>query len=179
MEPTRIEIPLSKAKIIVMIATCLVFVCLGVFMILNPDGMQSRRFGPEWIISIGVIGILFFGAIGISIIKKMGEKRTGLVIDQDGIWDNSSGVSAGLIKWPDVLGIRKVQVYGTRFLLIDVRNPEDYIKNATGLLKKNAMKANKNRYGTPISISAGSLRIKFNALEHKLLEAYRENTRIN
>lgn len=173
MEKSKIEVPLSKAKLVFIIIGCLIFVTLGVFMLFNGEEMQTRKFSPIWIMGFGGIAILFFGGICVSVIKKMFDKKPGLRIDENGIWDNSSGVSAGLIAWKDVLRIRKINVSGTRFLLIDVQNPEKYIDSAKGGLKKMAMKANTKKYGTPISISANGLRIKFKALEELIARAFK------
>ena len=174
MKKSKIDIPLSKTKMIFLILGCLLFVALGIFMLLNGEEMQTRKFSPVWIMGFGGLGVLFFGGICISVIKKMFDKSPGLCIDENGIWDNSSGVSVGHITWRDVLGIRKVSVSGTRFLLIDVHNPEKYINTAKGGIKKQAMKANNRKYGTPISISANGLSIKYNALEELIVEAFQK-----
>ena len=172
MKKSKIEVSLSKTKLFFVIIGCLIFVALGIFMLLNGEEMQTRKFSPLWIMVFGGIGVLFFGGICIAVIKKMFDKKPGLRIDENGIWDNSSGVSAGLIAWKDILKIRKISVSGTRFLLIDVQNPEAYIDNAKGRIKKMAMKTNTKKYGTPISISSNGLSIKFNALEELILEAF-------
>ncbi|MFD2588920.1 MULTISPECIES: STM3941 family protein [Flavobacteriaceae] len=172
MKKSKVDVPLSKAKMTLIILGCLLFVALGVFMLFNAEEMQTRKFSPLWIMGFGGIAVLFFGGICISVIKKMFDKKPGLSIAENGIWDNSSGVSVGLIEWADVLGIRKVNSSGTRFLLIDVNNPEEYINNAKGAIKRQAMKANNKKYGTPVSISANGLSIKFTALEELILEAF-------
>lgn len=104
----------------------------------------------------------------------MFDKKAGIIIDEKGIWDNSSGVSVGLIEWDDILGIRKVSVSGTSFLLIDVSNPEKYINRLSGVIKKIAVKANKKNYGTPISISANGLKTKLDILENQIIKAFEE-----
>lgn len=174
MKKSKIDVPLSKVKMTFIILGCLLFIALGVFMLLNAEEMQTRKFSPIWIMGFGVIAVVFFGGICIAVIKKIVDKKPGLSIDENGIWDNSSGVSAGLVEWKDILGLRKVNVSGTRFLLIDVQNPEKYIGNVKGGIKRQAMKANNKKYGTPISISANGLSIKFNALEELISEAFQK-----
>ena len=172
MKKEPIEIPLSKAKMIFIILGCLLFIALGVFMLFNAEDMQTRKFSTPWIIGFGSIGVLFFGGICIAVIKKIFDKKPGLSINEKGIWDNSSGVSAGLVEWKDILGLRKVNVSGTRFILIDVHNPEKYINNIKGVIKRQAMKANNKKYGTPISISSNGLSIKFKDLEKLIVNAF-------
>lgn len=172
MKKSKIEVPLSKTKMGFIILGCLLFVILGVFMLLNAEEMQTRKFSPIWLMGFGAIAVVFFGGICIAVIKKIFDKKPGLKIDEKGIWDNSSGVSVGLVEWIDIVGVRKISVSGTRFLLIDVRNPEKYLDNIKGRLKKQAMKANNRKYGTPISISSNGLSIKFKNLEELIVSAF-------
>ncbi|QLG45065.1 STM3941 family protein [Costertonia aggregata] len=172
MKKNNIEVPLSKAKMSFIILGCLLFVALGVFMLLNAEEMQTRKFSPIWIIGFGGVAAVFFGGICIAVIKKIFDKKPGLKIDEKGIWDNSSGVSAGLVEWVDIVGFRKISVSGTRFLLIDVHNPEKYLGNVKGALKRQAMKANLRKYGTPISISSNGLSIRFKNLEELMVRSF-------
>ncbi len=57
----------------------------------------------------------------------------------------------------------------TKFLLIEVKNPEKYIKNAKGGMKARFMKTNMKMYGTPLSITSSTLKYGFNELE-KLIQ---------
>ena len=176
MENTKIEIPLSKVKMLFLILASILFVALCIFILLNAENMQTRRINDPWVISIiAFIGLLFFGTILGFIIKKMFSKKPGLIIDKEGIWDNSSGVSVGNIQWKDIIGIRKVKVSGTKFMLIDVHNPDEYISNIKGFIKRQTMKTNMKKYGTPISISAAGLKINFKKLEEVLLSELQKN----
>jgi len=176
MENTKIEIPLSKVKMLFLILGSLLFVAFCIFIIMNAENMQTRKLNNPLIIRIiALAGLLFFGIILVSIIKKMFSKEPGLTIDNDGIYDNSSGVSVGRIKWKDIIGIRKVKVSGTKFMLIDVYNPNEYINNINGFIKKQAMKVNMKKYRTPISISAAGLKINFTKLEEILLSELQKN----
>jgi len=173
MESESVEIPLSKGKMVFLILGSLLFVVLSVFMFLNAEGMLTRRINNPFIIRIiAIIGILFFGLILISVIKKIMSNESGLTINNEGIWDNSSGVSVGMIKWTDIIGIRKVKASGVNFILIDVNNPDYYINNAKGRIKRLAMKANTRKYNTPISISTAGLKISFKELEKLIKQEY-------
>ncbi len=172
MENSKTEISLSKVKLSLLIFGCLLFVALGLFMIIKSEAMQTRKFGPIWIQGFGTTAVLFFGGIGISVFKKLFDNKPGLVVDDVGVLDNSSGVSVGLILWKDVLDLRRVNVSGTKFLLIDVRNPDEYIDRAKGGVKKRTMKLNNRRYGTPISISANGLGINFTKMEGVIINAF-------
>jgi len=176
MENAKIEIPLSKVKMIFLILGSMLFITLCIFILMNAENMQTRKINNPLVIRIiALIGLLFFGVILMSILKKMFNKEPGLIIDKEGIWDNSSGVSVGRIKRKDIIGLRKVKVSGTKFMLIEVQNPDEYINNIKGLIKKQAMKANMKKYGTPISISSAGLKINFKKLEEVLLSEFQKN----
>lgn len=176
MQATKIEIPLSKFKMVVLLLGSLLFVALGILMLLNAEDMQTKTFGPGWIMGFGLLGILFFGTITVSVARKLFSKKAGLIIDSKGIYDNSSGISAGFIPWEDISGIRTIQVMTTKFLLIDVKEPHMYLTKVRGL-KLQAMKANYKKYDTPVSISSAALKYNFKKLEQLLMEYYSKNKR--
>ncbi len=53
----------------------------------------------------------------------------------------------------------------TKFLLIHVRNPEEYIDKARGGVKAKLMHSNMQMYGTPLSITSNTLKCSFDELE--------------
>ncbi len=175
----NIEIPLSRIKLFFIILGCLLFVALGVFILLNAENMQTRKTeNPFVMTAIAVIAILFFGAILISVFKKLFENRMGMIINDKGIWDNSNGVSIGLIEWKDIQNIRKSQVMLTKFLLIDVKNPEKYLNNAGSKFKASIMRRNMQTYGTPISISSGGLKWGFRKIESTIIREFKRQKQI-
>jgi hypothetical protein len=118
---------------------------------------------------IGIIGILFFGSIVVYGIKKILNKKIGLIIDSNGITDDTNLTSIGLIEWNDIIEIRTEQIMTTKFLLIDVNNPEKYIGKAKNGIQSFLMKFNMNKYETPLSISSSVLNFNFKELE-KLIQ---------
>ena len=124
----KIEIPLSKTKNILMLLGCILFVVLGIFFILKPEIFISPFVRtPLFIQIIGIVTVLFFGIAGVYGCRKLFDRRMGLVIDLDGIYDNSNASSIGLIKWDDIINIKTEQISSTKFLLIYIKNPEAYI----------------------------------------------------
>lgn len=83
----------------------------------------------------------------------MFDPKIGMVIDENGINNNSSGVSVGLINGKDISSISTLKIASTKFILIESTNPDKYINRAKNGLSKRAMKANTKMYGTYISIS--------------------------
>ncbi len=165
----QIEIPLSKPKIILTFLGSLLFVGLGIWFLTCPPQRNHWLFGdPTLIFIAGISSVIFFGLAAVTIFRKFSDKKPGLTINKQGIIDNSSGVSGGLIPWADIQEIKISKVMSQKFLMLIVRNPEDYLKKVTNPLKRNAMKMNYKTYGTPISITSNALQTNFDDL-HKLL----------
>jgi len=168
----KIEIQLSKSKIFWGIGGSIVFVVLGICLIAFITDQQTR-FSPLLIKGIGLVSVLFFGATGIYGFIKLFDRRIGLIIDQNGITDNSGGLSARFIDWNEVRGIRTESIRSTRILLIDTVNPEKYL-NEGNKLRKSIMKLNMQMYGTPLFLSSNTLQIDFDELENILREALKK-----
>ena len=174
----RIEIPLSKKKIALLLLGSIAFVAGGIWIATNPERFIPNIFritNPEIIRIGGIVGILFFGATGIYGIKKLFDKKVGLIIDSDGITDNSNASSIGLIEWNDITEIRTKQVMSTKFLLIDISNPEKYIGKAKNGMQAKLMKANINMYETPLSITSNTLKYDFGELEKLIQTEFKRN----
>ena len=175
----KIEIPLSKNKIILLTLGSFLFVIAGIWIFNNTTEFQNFpiRFmrNPTVIKSVGIIGMLFFGATGIYGIRKLFDKKVGLLIDKNGITDNSNASSIGLIEWNDISGIRRKQIMSTKFLLIDILNPEKYIGKAKSGIKAKLMRANMNMYETPLSITSNTLKYDFDKLEKLIQTEFEKN----
>ncbi len=171
----QIEIPLSKTKMTLTFLGSLVFVGIGIWFLINPPKSNHWLFdNPAVIFIAGLASVIFFGLIAVTIFRKLLDKKPGLIISKQGITDNSSGVSAGLIPWADIQEIKISQVMNQKFLMFIVRNPNDYLDKVTNRLKKNAMKLNYKTYGSPISISSNSLQTNFDDLYKLLIEKMNE-----
>jgi len=181
----RIEIPLSKKKIILILIASIGFVVFGIWFIYDPQNFVSdyniryRMFNnPELIRIIGIITTVFFGIGVVYGIKKLFDKKVALIIDSNGITDNSNASSIGLIEWNDISGIRTIKVMSTKFLLIDISNPEKYIEKAKNRIQARLMKANMNMYETPLSITSNTLNYNFGELEKLIKTEYKKNKNI-
>jgi len=167
----RIEIPLSKIKLTLMLFGSIAFVAGGIGMVTYPNGFITpyRNYNPVLVFVLGLASIIFFGVCLVNIAKKLTDNAPGLIINDQGIYDNSSAVSAGLIPWTDILELRIESVVNQKFIIIIVSNPNQYINNQTGALNKMAMGRNYKSFGSPISISANGLKTNFEEL-YRLLE---------
>jgi len=169
----KIEIPLSKTKILLPLIGATVFVVLGTLFIMNPEQFKSLIFrNPKTIRIAGIAAFVFFGICLVFIAKILFSNKVGLTIDQNGITDNSNATSIGLIEWDDITDIGTVQVASTKNLMLETDKPEKYIERAKNGIAKRAMKANHKMYGSPLSIISNSLKIKYDDLERMVREEF-------
>ena len=164
-----IEIPFSKTKIVLLTFGCsaFVFTSLWLWSIAN----TQTHYAPIRLQIISVLGISFFGLGGIVSLIKLFDKRPGLIIDNEGLHDNS-GVSKGrLIPWKHITHFDIAQIKQTRLLLIFVDNVDEVI-NRESMWKQKIMKLTNNMYGTPVSISSGTLKCDFDALVKMVTEKH-------
>jgi hypothetical protein len=163
----EIKIRLSRFKIILLTFGSLCFVVLGIFMWTSSE--TEAIFTKVFNRVICLLDFGFFGLCGVYGLFKLFDNKPGLIINDDGIFDNSSAVSGHLIKWKDIIGIEIGLIRSTKFLLIFVNNPEYYL-NHSNRFKRFWMRMNEKKYGTPLSISANSLQLNID----KLIEMIRK-----
>ena len=126
----RIEIPLSKSKLVKLLLIALCFGAGGFWFVMDPsaftdNGLYHR---PRLeIIIVGIITIGFFGIGGVSVfIAQLFNKRPGLIIDDSGITINPGLFSSNKIKWGDISKFEIVQIYRTRLINVFLNDTSDY-----------------------------------------------------
>lgn len=175
----EIRIGLSKKKIFLVLIGSIIFIILGIQFIINPE--QFNRSGHrsiEFIRTTGFSSVSFFGICLIYGLFKIFDKKPGLIINDNGIIDNSHYGSVGLIDWSQVKGIRTVQVKSTKILLIDVSDPEEFIKKSPWIVAL-LMKASVKMCGTPLSIASTSLNCNFYDLEKLVAKKWKKYKNAN
>ncbi|MBX2921622.1 MAG: hypothetical protein KF746_05445 [Chitinophagaceae bacterium] len=171
----QIEIPLSKQKMILTLLGSIAFVGLGIWFLIDPPKVSNPILGnPAVIFIAGLASLLFFGLVAVTAFRKLSDKKAGLIINRQGIIDNSGGTFGGLVLWADIEEIKVSQVMSQKFLTFIVRNPQDYLDKVTNPLKRKGMEMNYRTYDSPISISANSLQTNFDNLYNLLTEKLKE-----
>lgn len=161
----EIKIQLNKTKISLLFLGSIGFVALCFWLIHVSETLDN----PLEVKIISVIGIIFFGLCGIYAFAKLFDKKPGLVINDEGIIDNSTAVCAGLIKWENITNIKITEVYNQKFLTIEVNNSDEIMSKQQGL-KKIFMNLNKNIFSSPVQISSNALKCNFQDLFNLIKE---------
>ncbi|WP_250434353.1 STM3941 family protein [Hanstruepera flava] len=118
---------LNKLKIFFVTIGSLLFVLGGIGM-LYACGLKFN-FSTLLPQSIGILAILFFGMTGAFGIIKLFDTNPGLIINRNGIYDNSSVIGGQLIKWKDIVSYELSLVNRSSFIQIFVKNPKEYLDN--------------------------------------------------
>ena len=171
---TKIEIPLNKKKISLILLGSIGFVTLGLLFTLTPETFTSTRHPSELLTRIiGIISWSFFGIGTVFGISKLFDKSAGLTINDNGIIDNTNFASVGLIKWEDIKKIKSDKLASTDFILIYVKNPKAYLEKTT-FIKRKLMLGNMKMYGTPLSLSSMTLKCDYKYLATLIDEKFNE-----
>lgn len=165
----RIEIQLSKKKNLLALLGAAAFVAAGFIL----PGLYEGDPKEELVMVTSYAAIIFFGLCGLYILVKLFDSKPGLILDSEGIHDNSSAVAADLIRWKEIKGIEVDSVLLNKFIRIDLKDPEALIARHTGV-KKWLMQMNYKQYDSPAFITSSTLNCKFTKLEKLLKEKLKQ-----
>ena len=177
-ENKKIEIPLSKAKLAKLLIFSILFLCAGLWMIVSNPQTSNPVFNNPLVKAIASYGSTIMGLLGIYFFsRKLFDNKPGLVIDDNGIYDNTSAFHFGLIPWSDISEIYERTVQASiaskqRFVTIGLTDPDKYISREKNFLKRKLLTANANSYGSPIHISTNGLKTNHNELLQILAEKF-------
>lgn len=178
IDNNRTEIPLSKAKLVKLLFFSVVFLAAGLWMIIaNPQSSNPifnnvvfKAFAAYGGTIMGLLGIYFFS-------RKLFDKNPGLVVSEQGIYDNTSAFKVGLIPWSDISHIQASSMQASiaskqHFVTIGLTDPESYIARETNALKKWLLKLNAKNYGSPIHLSTNGLQTNHKELLQLLTTSF-------
>jgi len=153
----KIEIPVSKTKIIVLLIASLAFVFLGAWILLATDANLFYKI-------IAFVGILFFGLGLFAFPPKLLDRTSGMIIDKFGITDNMTKPRVGTLEWGDISHVEISSIGSSKMLLIFVHQLEKYLDRVKGYTHR-GLRNNCAMVGTPFVIPSSLLKIKLEVLE--------------
>lgn len=151
MEEKVIELDKAKVKLLVLGSWVSLAVSLWVFS-------PAQAGAGIWIASV-----VFFGLCGIFGIKKLLDKKPGLIFSSAGLFDNASLVPVGDIPWSEIAGVEVLKVKRQALLVVKLVDPQKYIGDSSAL-KRRLRTTTFETYGSPIAIPSSALKIDFNEL---------------
>jgi hypothetical protein len=171
-EEGRIAIASSKLKLTLMTLGAALFVAGGLWLFAVADAQS--RYPPIYVKAVSVLAVGFFGLCMLYGVLKLFDRAPGLVLDREGIIDNSSGLAAGRVAWREIREVRVVSVKGQRFLALLVTDPQKYLGKGNALIRW-FVEMNYRMHGTPILVSAHSLKVTLDDLEKRIEEFRRRH----
>jgi hypothetical protein len=136
---------------------------MGFFILSKPQSKDS------WAPIFGWANILFFGLTGVLSIKKLMDSHPALIINDKGIWDNTTFTQVGLITWNSITKITHHKVVNNHFIFIYTKEPEVYLNKVSGIQLR-ILRKNQQGFGTPFTINGNGVRYNITQL-HKLLQS--------
>jgi hypothetical protein len=121
---------------------------------------------------LSVLGILICVFSGFFAGRRLFDPTPGLVLDAEGLVDNSNAIGAGRVRWDEITEIRVTRSGPQRFLTVVVENPRKFIDRG-GSLRRRVNEANYRKAGSPVNVTARTLRIPFEDLVERTSEFYR------
>lgn len=163
-ETNSVEIPLSKTKLIKLLFFSVAFLFAGLWMLIKDPQVSNPVFNNVITKSVASYGSIIMGALGIYFAsRKLFDKKPGLVLNEQGIYDNTSAFKFGLIPWSDISAIYESSMQASiaskqHFVTIGLTDPDKYILRESNFLKKRLLQINARSYGSPIHISTNGLK---------------------
>ena len=172
-----IRIQLNKGMLSLIALVLFIFSIIGFFFFLGPENFTSSGYDDDVFIRIIGLVMCVLGVPGLLILgRKITSPQMGLLINEEGITDNGTGSSIGLVHWKDIMSLRMTGIPNSKMLLIMVREPQKYINQGTGKLVRFFLRLNNMIYGSPIVIPTITLNIKEDDLETKVMEALKKRS---
>lgn len=165
----KIVIPINKRGTLLYILGSMAFVMAGFLLILFreliAETMPMNSSASVFIIVlIGAASIIFFGICAVLYCKRLTKTEPILIVDEQGITDNSSALALGFVPWGDVKSIDIAEVNASfgvieKFININVTDEEKYLSKATKI-QRPIIQSNINSGHGVIAINLNSTGIK-------------------
>lgn len=147
-------VALSKSKILLQIVGFLIGVAIAYSLLLisPPTVRRLEYFFPI----LAYCGIAIFAVCGLYCLIRLFDFRPGLVVDEDGLVDNSSALAAGRIWWDDIVSLKMSSRRVWPYVTVVVADARNYVSRGNWV-KRLMHWADPESSGEPICISLMSL----------------------
>jgi hypothetical protein len=159
-----IIIPTKKSSILLGVLISAIFIGIGIVM-LNTDA--TRRYSSTFLHTVGFFGTAFFGLGFLYFFKRLFENKPGLILDETGLWNNSSIISSHTIKWSELRGVRLRTIGKEKILLLNFKDKESFIKKFN-LFERFLFRINMSMSNAPFAISTRTLKCDVEELRRKV-----------
>lgn len=154
----------SKGKLLFLVVAALAMVIIQILFLVYADELamsetaRRRPIGALLVRYVPYIGIPFFGACAIYGIYRLIKVKPSVIVNDEGIYDNSSAVSIGLIRWDEIENLIIHRIGLQKFVGIIPRDYET-VKRRLPAWKRALMVGNKSMSAAPFNIPQNILPI--------------------
>lgn len=150
----RITIYPSSMKLILVLVGSVAMVCVAVLILVFARGATDAILGIRGFIPFSaILAIAFFTLTGGLAGYTLVLRKPALVIDQNGLTDNASGVAAGFLAWPEIDRVERYAFAGHTFLGLYLKDVNTVRARLTPM-KSRAIKSNIGLGAAPINLPA-------------------------
>ena len=150
-----------------------VFVLIG--LALTYFGLMGEDNEP-FIVIIDVLCTVIFGLCLVYYVARIKNKKPSLIVNDEGITDQSSYIEAGVIRWEEVKNIEIYSLMNQRMIGIKLYHPEEFMSKQRGF-KKMLMRANQGMVDTPINIAESGLPMSLDKVYLIMLKKWKQSRR--
>lgn len=159
----QLKVPINKSKAIRLFIFFALFVILSALMATRPElFVKGERFG--FVRVMGYVCTVIFVLAATVVSNKVFNQKPGLLIDDEGLTDNSLGVLFSKVGWTEIESIKSLHAAGENFITVVLKHPEAFIVNETNAVKRKMLELNYQTLRTPINIAASRLKMDFDQL---------------
>jgi hypothetical protein len=162
-----VEYP-SKIKLMGLSFMSLVFgVIGGAFLAFG----HSEEEGNIKMVVVGIFSMIFFGFGFIYFLYRLMNRQPSIIMNKEGIIDNSSYFGAGRLKWTEIQDIKLHRFKGQKFIGLELHDTDQFLARQSGL-KKYVMRMNKGLVQSPVNISQSGISMPLEQLYVLMLETW-------
>lgn len=168
---------INRKKIGLIIFILLNLILTIVFLKLGYSLMRSPGRFICFLLFFTSLGSTIFGIV--AFVRLARDRFVGFFISGDGLNDISTGHNYGVVMWRDVtriIVVDDVENPKWKYIVLKVRNPQEYIERETVQIKRRSMILKLHYYGSPICFSNRAIECTFEELEENVRKYY-ENYR--
>lgn len=123
--------------------------------------------GSAFDVALGVASIVVFGGGAVAYLVILLGGKPALVVDEHGITDNASLLSAGFLPWHEIVSFRLHTVGWNSFLIVEVTDPQAVLGRVNAV-RRMQMRGTLRANGSPVSIPVRALAMPIDELRDEL-----------
>lgn len=123
-------------------------------------------------IVVGIACVVFFGLGFLYGLYRLINRQPSIIMNKEGITDNSSLSGAGRVKWTEIQDIRMYVYLGQKMIGLFLYDNDQFIARQSGL-KKYIARMNRKLVPTSVNISQHGITMPLEQLYERILENWR------